>query len=287
MPGHSHTDAMTDFYDELAPLYHLIYPDWNQSVLAQGEMLARLIDSEWPGARGVDGDGDGDGDGDRDSDGSGAAPRKVLDVSCGIGTQALGLAALGHAVTASDLSAREVERAHREASERGLGIAFSVADMREAHAHHGGGFDIVMSCDNSMPHLQTDHDLLVALRQMAACLRPGGGCVVSVRDYAQEPRGTNLVKHYGARVENGRRHVLFQVWNFDDEGRGAHYDLGFFFVTEDLATQAVSTRVMRSRYYAVSTARLCELMREAGLVDVRRIDDAFFQPVLVGTRPAG
>lgn len=264
----------TDFYDELAPLYHLIYPDWHQSITAQGEKLARLIDSEWPGA-----DGEGHVHGQR-------APRKVLDVSCGIGTQALGLAALGHAVTASDLSAREVERARREARECGLDIAFSVADMREAHTHHGGGFDIVMSCDNSMPHLQTDDDLLTALRQMAACLRPGGGCVVSVRDYAREPRGTNLVKHYGARVEDGQRHVLFQVWDFDDEGRGAHYDLGFFFVTEDLATQAVRTRVMRSRYYAISTTRLCELMREAGLVNVRRIDDAFFQPVLVGTRPA-
>ncbi|MGJ7556892.1 class I SAM-dependent methyltransferase [Variovorax sp. RB3P1] len=259
---------MTDFYDELAPLYHLIYPDWSESIRVQGQKLARLIDTEWPAHV------------------ANTAPRKVLDVSCGIGTQALGLAALGHAVTASDLSANEIARARREAGVRGLGIRFSVCDMREAHTHHGGGFDLVMSCDNSVPHLQTDEDLLVAFRQMAACLRPGGGCVVSVRDYANEPRGTNLVKHYGARVEDGRRHVLFQVWDFDDEGRGAHYDLGLFFVTEDLATQAVSTRVMRSRYYAVSTVRLCELMRNAGLENVRRIDDAFFQPVLVGTRPA-
>ncbi|WP_432725913.1 class I SAM-dependent methyltransferase [Variovorax sp. W6] len=256
---------MTDhFYDELAPLYHLIYPDWNDSIRVQGERLSRLFEAEWP---------------------SGQASRKVLDVSCGIGTQMLGLAALGHRVTASDLSANEVERARREAGLRGLDVNLSVCDMREAHTHHGGGFAIVISCDNSMPHLQTDADLLTALRQMTACLRPGGGCVVSVRDYAKEERGSNLVKHYGARVENGKRHVLFQVWDFDDGGKGEHYDLGFFFVTEDLATQAVSTRVMRSRYYAISTTRLCELMQEAGLKDVRRVDDAFFQPVLVGTRP--
>jgi len=253
-----------DFYDELAPLYHLIYPDWNESIRLQGDKLSQLIEAEWPG---------------------GGAHRKVLDVSCGIGTQTLGLAALGHVVTASDLSANEIERARHEAKLRGLDIAFSVCDMREAHTHHGGGFDIVMSCDNSMPHLQTDSDLLTALRQMTACLRPGGGCVVSVRDYEKEERGSNIVKHYGARVENGQRHVLFQVWDFDDGGTGEHYDLGFFFVTEDLATHAVSTRVMRSRYYAISTTRLSELMQEAGLKDVRRIDGAFFQPVLVGTRP--
>ena len=231
---------MTDhFYDELAPLYHLIYPDWNDSIRVQGEKLSQLIEAEWPSAD---------------------ASRKVLDVSCGIGTQTLGLAALGHAVTASDLSANEVERARNEARERGLDINVSVCDMREAHTHHGGGFDIVISCDNSMPHLQTDADLLTALRQMTACLRPGGGCVVSVRDSAKEERGSNRVKHYGARVDNGKRHVLFQVWDFDDGGKGGHYDLGFFFVTEDLATRAVSTRVMRSRYYAISTTRLCELM---------------------------
>lgn len=252
-----------DFYDELAPLYHLIYPDWNESIRVQGDKLSQLIEAEWPGT---------------------GTRRKVLDVSCGIGTQMLGLAALGYAVTASDLSTNEVERARREASQRGLDVALSVCDMREAHTHHGGGFDIVISCDNSMPHLQTDADLLTALRQMTDCLRPGGGCVVSVRDYAKEERGSNIVKHYGARVADGQRHVLFQVWDFDKEGTGDHYDLGFFFVTEDLATQAVSTRVMRSRYYAVTTTRLCELMREAGLQDVRRIDDAFFQPVLVGTR---
>lgn len=249
---------MNDFYDELAPLYHLIYPDWNASIRQQGDSLSRLIEAEWPGHR------------------------KVLDVSCGIGTQTLALAGLGYAVTASDLSANEIERARHEARLRGLDIDFSVGDMRKAHEQHGTGFDIVMSCDNSMPHLQTDDDLLAAFRQMTACLRPGGGCVVSVRDYAKEERGTNLVKHYGARVENGKRHVLFQVWDFT----GEHYDLGFFFVTEDLSTHKVDTRVMRSRYYAVSTTRLCELMREAGLENVRRIDDAFFQPVLVGTRPS-
>ncbi|REV81544.1 class I SAM-dependent methyltransferase, partial [Mycobacterium tuberculosis] len=89
-----------------------------------------------------------------------------------------------------------------------------------------GGFDIVISCDNSMPHLQTDADLLTALRQMTDCLRPGGGCVVSVRDYAKEERGSNIVKHYGARVADGQRHVLFQVWDFDNGGTGEHYDLG-------------------------------------------------------------
>jgi hypothetical protein len=74
-------------------------------------------------------------------------------------------------------------------------------------------------CDNSLPHLLTDADLLTALRQMLACLVPGGGFLMSMRDYEREERGVNLVKPYGARTENGKRYVLFQVWDFAGEHR--------------------------------------------------------------------
>jgi hypothetical protein len=43
---------------------------------------------------------------------------------------------------------------------------------------------------------------------------------------------------------------------------------------------------MRSRGYAISTVRLCELMREAGFGNVKRLDGVFYQPVLVGTKTA-
>jgi hypothetical protein len=41
---------------------------------------------------------------------------------------------------------------------------------------------------------------------------------------------------------------------------------------------------MRSQYYAVGTDRLMELMRQAGFVQVERIDGRFYQPVLLGRR---
>src|SRR5215831_1991906 len=67
-------------YDEIATLYHLIYRDWNAAIVQQAAALDAIIRQH-----------------------VGPPPRSILDVSCGIGTQALGLAALGHAVTASDL----------------------------------------------------------------------------------------------------------------------------------------------------------------------------------------
>jgi SAM-dependent methyltransferase len=249
---------MPDFYDSLAPLYHLIFEDWDASMRKQGEQLSSLIKTQWPQCK------------------------SVLDVSCGIGTQAIALAQCGYKLTASDLSVKEIDRAKQEALKREVNIAFSVCDMQQAYTHHGSGFDVVISCDNSLPHLLSDEDLLLAFRQMHACASVGGGCLITVRDYEREEHGKNLVKPYGVRIENGKRYLLFQVLDFE----GDYYDLSFFFIEENLSTHKVITHTMRSRYYAVSTNKLCELMRKAGFANVRRMDSAFYQPVLVGTRAA-
>jgi SAM-dependent methyltransferase len=249
---------MDDFYDRLAPLYDLIFPDWDASIERQAEQLAGIIHERW---------------------GNGA--RSVLDVACGIGTQSIGLARRGFIVTASDLSAGAVERARAEAQQRGVEIDLSVGDVKAAHDHHGRQFDVVIACDNSIPHLLSDDEILHALRQMYDCTRPGGGCLVTVRDYDREERGTGLVKPYGVRDRDGRRYVLLQVWDFE----GEVYDLAMYVVVDDGAARP-ATHVMRSKYYAIGTGRLLELMRRAGFASVERLDRRFYQPVLVGSREA-
>ena len=164
---------MDAFYDELAPYYHLIFEDWQAAIERQGARLAGVISQVW-----------------------GTQIRSVLDVSCGIGTQAIALALNGFEVTASDLSKGSIERARKEAGARGLTIAFSTCDMRKAHEHHQTQFDLVISCDNSVPHLLSDEDILTGLRQFYECTRPGGGCLLTVRDYDKEERGTGLLKPF-------------------------------------------------------------------------------------------
>ncbi|MDQ8020659.1 MAG: class I SAM-dependent methyltransferase [Moraxellaceae bacterium] len=252
--------AAAGFYDRLSPWYHLLFPDWDASIQRQGEVLGEVIARRW-----------------------GLRDGRVLDVACGIGTQSLALAQRGFTLTASDLSATEVERARHEAAQRGLPIGFAVADMRAVHATHGSGFDLVICCDNSLPHLLTDADILLALRQMHACLHPGGGLLLTVRDYALEPRGRGIVKPYGVRDEDGRRQLMLQVWDFD--ASGTHYDFAMYCIDDDGSQQA-RTEVMRSRYYAIGVDALLALMREAGFTDVAQVDSDYYQPVLTGTRPA-
>lgn len=251
------TDDITRFYDDLAASYHLIFEDWEGSIAHQAHVLHTIIADEW-----------------------GGGPHRIADVACGIGTQAIGLAGLGHVVTASDISSNSVRRARQEAAKRGLDVVFLVGDMRTCHDRLGSGFDLVIACDNAIPHLLKDNDILAALRQMHDSLGQGGGALLTVRDYSLEPRGRGIMKPYGVREVEGRRVVAFQVWDFD----GDHYDLSLYLVDDAGCPASPTTRVYRSRYYAVSTDRLCELMEEAGFKSVQRIDGRFYQPVLIGTR---
>jgi SAM-dependent methyltransferase len=248
---------MNDFYDELVPYYHLIFEDWEASMEWQANSIAGIITQQW-----------------------GRQVGNILDVSCGIGTQVIGLALKDFRVIASDISVKAIERAQKEAFARNLDIAFSVCDMRDAYQHHRKHFDVVMSCDNSVAHLLSDNDIHEALKAMHACTRPGRGCPLTIRDYDKEERGHGLLKPYGVRGDGKRRFVVFQVWDFD----GDQYDLSMYFLEENLDSGTTKTHVMRSRCYAISPNHLLELMRSAGFESVTRLDNEFYQPVLVGTR---
>lgn len=245
-----------DFYSKLTPFYHIIYPDWDKSIEKQALNLDAIIRSHF-----------------------GHRISSILDVSCGIGTQSLGLARLGYQVTASDLSSDAIDRAREEAKKRELGITFSIADMRKAFIHHGKQFDLIISCDNSVPHLLSDDDILTALKQFHKCIHPNGGCLISVRDYDKEDLTGQKIKTYGTRDEKGIRYFIFQVWDFHD----LIYDLSMYFI-EDRGSAECITHVMRTKYYAIGTSKLIKLMQEAGFRDIKRIDSQFFQPVLIGVK---
>jgi SAM-dependent methyltransferase len=245
------------FCDRLAPYYRLLYPDWELSVVRQASLLDAVI-------REV----------------CGTHVRQILDAACGIGTQTLGLAELGYRLTASDISPVEIELARGEASRRGLTIDYRVADMRRLWEAHQRQFDVVIACDNALPHLLSEAEILVALEQIYRCTVSGGGCIVSVRDYAAMERGG---RQFYPRVihDTGKgRIVLFDVWEYE----GDYYDLTTY-VTEDSGLALAQTHVIRGgRYYCVTTETLEMLFRQAGFVEVRTLVDRFFQPLIVARK---
>ena len=249
-------------YDEIATLYHLIYPDWNAAIARQAAALDAIIRTH-----------------------VGPPPRSILDVSCGIGTQALGLAALGHAVTASDLSSGAVERARLEAARRNLAIDFKVADMRRCAEVHGSGFDVVLSADNSIPHLLSDDAIREALGNFYRCTRPGGITILGLRDYVTEERSSPRLVPYGFRSDGGDRYFVFQTRDWD----GDFYDVAMYFIREGRGPKPATMIAGSSRYYAVPIDRLVSLLEESFFVEIQRLNGVLYQgqPVLVARRPTG
>jgi len=248
------------FYDDLAELYHLIYADWEGSVRRQATALGGLLEQAL-----------------------GPGPRRIADVACGIGTQALGLAALGHEVSASDLSPQAVARARREADARGVAIRFAVGDMRRCDELHPPGPDVVLAADNALPHLDAD-GIRAALAAFRRLVRPGGVALVSVRDYDREPLEPGL-RHvpYGTRaLPDGTTCEVFQTWDV----RASSYDVTMSFVREREGRDAWRVDATTT-YHPIALPALARLFRNAGFECVERLDGAFFQPVLLARTPSG
>ncbi|POX60134.1 class I SAM-dependent methyltransferase [Streptomyces sp. Ru62] len=246
--------SVARFYDELADDYHLIYSDWDAGVRRQGEALDALV---------------------------GQDRATVLDCSCGIGTQAIGLALRGHSVTGTDLSHRAAARAVREAARRGLSLRTATADMRRL-PFPDGRFDAVVCADNALPHLLTEHDVRAALTEMRRVLRPAGLLLVSTRPYEDllrdHPSSTPPQVHRAA--DDGERTVTFQLWRWHDDGE--HYDMEHFQLLPEGGEWRV--RVRRTTCWALGQRRLADLAAQAGFVDPgwrTPQETGFFQPLLV------
>lgn len=278
------------FYDELAASYHLIFADWEASIRRQGELLDTLIRAEL---------GRGPQDG-----------VTVLDCSCGIGTQAIGLAARGYRVHATDLSPAAVERAGREAERLGISITTGVADFRSLADQVEGQYEVVLSFDNALPHLLTDDDLRLAARNIAATTAPGGVFLASIRDYdaliETRPQFDGLRRMDGP---DGPR-IAFQMWEWD--GDGARYTVHQFILRAtdldagvdpvpgvdlniqvdpatgvDLNIQVDRkwiTEHYQTRYRALRRAELERFLAEAGFGAIRWDMTGFYQPVVIARR---
>jgi len=243
-----------DFYDSLADDYHLMFADWWTSAVRQGEALDRILRS-----RGV----------------SGGAT--LLDCTCGIGTQALPLAARGYRVTGSDVSASAVARARDEAAARGIPITLHTADVRALTADEP--FDVVISADNSLPHLRTDDDLGAALRAIRGVLAPGGVFLASVRDYDALVRDRVAGVMPATYEEDGSRRIVGQSWTWTDDYRTVTFDLFMLRQQGDGWAATVRSTV----YRAWRRAELTAALTAAGFADIVWADapeSGYYQPVV-------
>ncbi|MBB5058831.1 SAM-dependent methyltransferase [Granulicella aggregans] len=246
------------FYDDLAEHYHFIFEDWSRSIERQAGILGPLLERY-----------------------TGLSALRLLDCSCGIGTQALGLAQRGHTVVASDLSRASVARAQREARRLGVEVQFHVADMRELNSVPAEGFDAVLAADNALPHLLSEVDLSRAFEQMGSKLRRGGTLAATVRDYDQLIQTRPAMQPPAFFGAAGQRRIVHQVWDWD----GTEYDLHLY-ISFETAVGWVSKHYI-SRYRALLRAEISASLERAGFTEVEWLEPqatSFYQPIVVARK---
>ena len=246
-------------YDDLAAHYHLIFENWDASIARQAGVLGPLIEAA-----------------------CGKSPVRILDAACGIGTQAIGLAMRGHAVTGSDLSDAAVARARVEAAARNLAIPFYAADLRDLSGVPGGPFDAVVIADNAFAHLLYEDDVRQAAASAARQLDTDGVLLATIREYDALARERPVFQGPAFYNDGGRRRIVHQVWDWTGE---RHYTMHLY-ITRETAIGWESNH-FSSAFHAVPRAMLTDALEAAGFCTVRWIEpgeSGYYQPIVLARR---
>ena len=167
-----------------------------------------------------------------------------------------------------------------------MSINFNVADLLTLESQIEGLFDLVISFDNSLPHLLTEHDLQTAVGNIQPKLKPDGIFLASIRDYDEilktMPKAT-MPKIF--EDPRGKR-IVFQVWDWSEDKRTYHVDL--FIMREVLGEWRVSQ--YSTQYRALRRQELTEILSRAGFIDTRWLmpdETGYYQPIVVSRKASG
>lgn len=249
-----HMNNTKKFYDELSSDYHLIFADWNTTIKKQADVLDKLI---WEYSK---------------------IPWKtLLDCSCGIGTQCIWLAEKWYHVTATDLSPNAIERAKLESVQRGLEINFWVADFMKLNTQVKWEFDIILSCDNSLPHILKNTDLEIVAKNISLKLKQGWLFIASIRDYdailkeKQTSTQPNVKKEWT---------ISFQTWDWKENNI---YTVNHFTIRKNTDIE-YSTSVRNTQYRAYRRKEMESIFEKNWFKDIIWLMPEvswYYQPIMI------
>lgn len=241
----------------MANQYDKLFLDWNAATHEQALILNRLINDY-----GFD------------------TSATILDCACGIGTQSIGLAALGYKMTSSDISEEEIRQAKERAIKNEVNIRFENADFCKLSDVFSEHFDVIIAMDNAIPHMLTKNDLEKAVRSIIGQINEKGIFIASIRDYdrllEEKPPYSPPYIH---KCDNGQR-VSFQTWTWNND----NYHL-VQYIIDDAETLTVSK--FECEYRAVLRKELTDILLANGCsrVDWKMPEETgFYQPVVIATK---
>lgn len=186
----SRSDAEPAYYDVFAADYALFFDDLEENMEAEGVWLDAVLRT--------------------------VGARTVLDASCGTGRQALPLARLGYRVTATDPSKRMLDEARRGAKQMAVDITWRRCRFTELPRVVAATFDAVIALGNGLCHQQSAGEIRASLEAMLCCLRPGGVCLVGIKDFDTIRRERPRFHGRGVRDDDRGRTILFEMWDIEE-----------------------------------------------------------------------
>ena len=245
------------FYDNLATQYDKLFFDWQSTTKKQAQILNKIF-----------------------CDNGFNEKAKILDCSCGIGTQAIGLASLGYKITASDISYEELAEAKKRADRNNVKINFTYANFCNLSEVFDEKFDIIISIDNALPHMLSQKELETAIKSITNQISNGGMFVASIRDY------DSLIKDkppysppYIHKTNKGQR-VCFQTWEWNDD---CYKQIQY--IIDDENTLQINKFVCE--YRAILRDELSKLLISNGCNTVKWLfpeKSGFYQPIVIAKK---
>lgn len=144
--------------------------------------------------------------------------RRVLDAACGTGIHVIALAQRGFQAAGADLSAPMVDHARENADHAGVSVQFVAAGFGQLVAAFPEPFDVLLCLGNSLPHVLSEDELLTALRDFAACLRPGGLLILQNRNFDMVMADMERWMEPQGHREGDREWIFFRFYDYLPDG---------------------------------------------------------------------
>lgn len=248
-----------DFYNNFADVYPYIFTDWNKTSEKHPIIIDTLIKKY-----------------------ESYKSQTLLDCTCGIGTQCLGLSKIGYEVFASDISDKELEIARSHSYKIGNKIEFKITDCRCLKSSWKRTFDVIISFDNALPHLLNKMDMKMAFSNIYNCLNDNGLFISSYRDYEdlllKRPKLANPLRIHEV---DDKTILSFKTWYWK---QNMCYSTQYIIVeSEDV------NEVYKGSFWmwAITRKELLSISNEIGFKKVYWLlpnTTNFFEPILVAQK---
>lgn len=251
------TNSVIDFYDKLSNDYDLIFSpwDWDNNISEQSKVLVNIIKKY------------------------SIKTKTILDCTCWIWTQAIGLAQKGYNVHATDISTEAINRAIIESKKRNTNITFYISDIRNLETEVKWIFDTVISCDNSLPHLLTNDDLFLAAKNILTKMKSGSLFICGIRDYDQilKSKTKNTIPNIKSFWE--KRVISFQVWDWTENNI---YTVNQFLIKGQNLNY--NTFLIKTQYRAYQRFEITDIFEKAGFCNIKWLSQEeswYHQPLMI------